>query len=114
MSRRMKKSLIAVAALAAMALGAAALVQASGESGESGEAEDAVVTGAQADKAKAAALRVTKGGTVNAVERDGAHGATWEVEITKPNGATVDIYLDEQLEFVADEGDGGEGENEGS
>lgn len=112
MPKRMKQAVAAFAALAAIGLGAAALVQASGDSGDEGK-EEGIVTGTQADAAKAAALKIT-GGTANAVERDDAHGATWEVEITKPDGATVDIYLDEKLKFVADEGDGSEGESEGS
>jgi len=45
----------------------------------------------EADQARAAALAVTDGGTANAVERDGENGATWEVEVTKPDGDTVDV-----------------------
>jgi uncharacterized membrane protein YkoI len=83
-------------------LGAAALVQASAED------DDAPVTGAQAEKAKAAALRVTNGGTARTVERDREDGAMWEVEVTKPGGATVDIELDENLKVVAGEQEDGQ------
>ena len=31
------------------------------------------------------------GGQADAVERDGENGATWEVEVTKPDGRTVDV-----------------------
>jgi uncharacterized membrane protein YkoI len=56
-------------------------------------------------RAVAAALKVTGGGTANAVERDSENGATWEVEVTKPDGATVDVRLDAQYGLVVVEGD---------
>jgi hypothetical protein len=62
-------------------------------------------TGPEADKAKAAALEITGGGQANAVERDGEKGATWEVEITKPDGKTVDVRLDANYGKVAVDGD---------
>ena len=61
--------------------------------------------GPQADRAVKAALEATGGGTANAVERDGEAGATWEVEVTKPNGQTVDVRLDEHYEVVVIDGD---------
>lgn len=45
-------------------------------------------TGPGADQARAAAIKET-GGTVNAVERDGENGATWEVEVTRPDWSTI-------------------------
>jgi hypothetical protein len=50
---------------------------------------------------EAAALKLVPGGTVNAVERDGEKGATWEVEVRKPDGSTVDVRLDANLQKVA-------------
>jgi hypothetical protein len=67
------------------------------------------LTGPAADQAKAAALKVTGGGTANAVERDSEHGGTFEVEVTKPDGKTVDVRLDENYKLVVIDGD-----NEGS
>ena len=99
MTHPIKKTLAAIAALGALGLGGAAIVQASGDEGEKS------VTGAQADKAKSAALKITKGGTANDVERDRENGATWEVEVTKPDGATVDVRLDEQFGLVVVERD---------
>ena len=99
MTHPIKKTLAGIAALAALGLGGAALVQASGDEGEKS------VTGAQADKAKTAALKVTKGGTVNAVERDSENGGTWEVEVTKPDGATVDVRLDGEFGLVVVDSD---------
>ena len=52
-----------------------------------------------------AALRATGGGTANAVERDGENGAVWEVEVTKPDGQTVDVRLAGDLSVVVIEGD---------
>ncbi len=95
-----RRALAGGAALAVLGLGAAAYVQASG--GGDGERP---ATGAGADKAKAAALEVTGGGAVNAVERDGEKGATWEVEVTRPDGSTVDVRLGASYELVAVDGD---------
>jgi hypothetical protein len=63
------------------------------------------VSGPEADRATAAALDATGGGRANAVERDGENGATWEVEVTKRDGHTVDVRLDEQYRVVVIEGD---------
>ena len=63
------------------------------------------VTGPEADRAAAAALEVTGGGTANAVERDSENGATWEVEVTRPDGTTVDVRLDDRFRLVVVEGD---------
>jgi len=86
MTTRLKKTLMALAALAAFALGGAALAQGGGEGSE--DASEAV-TGRGADKATAAALKVTDGGKANSVELDDENGATWEVEVTRPNGTTT-------------------------
>ena len=123
MTERLKKAVMGIAALVALALGGAALAQA-GDSGsgadgaqagerssdsDRGESEtesgDETVTGSGADKAKAAALKVTSGGTANSVERDSENGAVWEVEVTKPDGNTVDVRLDEGYGLVVVEAD---------
>ena len=101
------RKLIAVAA-AATALAAAGAGTAIAVSGGGDEGDQATGTGA--DRARAAALAIT-GGTANAVERDSENGATWEVEVTQPDGTTVDVRLDERFELVAVEPDseGGDG-----
>lgn len=71
----------------------------------SGNDDEGTVTGVQADRATAAALAATGGGTANAVERDGEDGATWEVEVSTPDGQLVDVRLDEHFSVVAVEGD---------
>ena len=62
-------------------------------------------TTAQADAATKAALAATGGGTANSVETDNENGATYEVEVTKPDGTTVDVRLDENYAVVVIEGD---------
>jgi uncharacterized membrane protein YkoI len=93
-------------AAAAAAVALAAAVTGTGAAIASGDDGDTVVTGPQADAATAAALRATDGGKANSVERDSENGATWEVEVTKPNGKTVDVRLDENYKVVVIEGDG--------
>ena len=58
------------------------------------------LSGKEAVTAKQAALRATGGGTANAVERDSEDGATYEVEVTKPDGAVVDVRLDRSFNVV--------------
>ncbi|MFZ6005285.1 MAG: hypothetical protein ACOYXM_15275 [Actinomycetota bacterium] len=94
---RTRKIIVGAAALGA-ALGGAGIANAVGGIGDDdGEGH---VTGPEADAATAAALELTGGGTANAVERDNEAGATWEVEVTKPDGTTVDVRLDEAYELV--------------
>ena len=59
----------------------------------------------QAAAATKAALKATGGGTANSVETDSENGATYEVEVTKPDGDTVDVRLDENYAVVVIEGD---------
>ena len=86
--------------LAIAAGGAATAIAVAGGGDDEGGA-----TGPAADRAAAAALRITDGGTANGVERDSENGATWEVEVTKPDGQTVDVRLDQNYELVVVEGD---------
>jgi len=89
-------------------LGVAAAVVASGAALADDDGEGRV-TGAKADEATAAALKATGGGTANAVELDNENGATWEVEVTKKDGTTVDVRLDENYAVVVIEGDSEKG-----
>ena len=87
------------AALIALALGGAAIANAS--QGDDG----AKLTGATLSRASAAALKATGGGEVNQTEYDSEQGATYEVEVTKPDGSTVDVRLDGAFKVVAIDGD---------
>jgi uncharacterized membrane protein YkoI len=94
--------------VAGVVLGAAAAATAGGiavaGNGDDGPASHQY-TQRQADLAKQAALDATGGGTVNSVESDSENGATYEVEVTKPNGTTVDVRLDDAFKVVVIEGD---------
>ncbi len=96
MNKKLVLALAGVAAAAALAGGTVAI--ASGDSDEN-------ITGPQADKAVDAALEATGGGTANSVELDSENGAKWEVEVTKADGTTVDVRLDDNYEVVVIEGD---------
>jgi uncharacterized membrane protein YkoI len=89
-----RNTLIAGAAAAILAVGGVGVANAVSD-------DDGGATGPGADQAKAAALRLIPGGHVNAIERDGEKGATWEVEVRKPDGSTVDVRLDANYEAVA-------------
>src|SRR6478735_12683916 len=75
--------------VAGVALGAAVAATAGGiavaGNGDDGPASHQY-SEQQADHAKQAALDATGGGTVNSVESDSENGATYEVEVTKPDG----------------------------
>jgi hypothetical protein len=93
-----KRVVLAVTCVAAAALAGGTVAIASSDS-EGG------VTGPQADRAVRAALEATDGGTANTVERDNEDGATWEVEVTRTDGTTVDVRLSDNYEVIIVEGD---------
>jgi len=70
-----------------------------------GDDGDVHVTGPEAKAAREAALDAMGGGTAGSVERDDEDGATWEVEVTREGGGTVDVRLDEDYRVVVIEGD---------
>jgi uncharacterized membrane protein YkoI len=101
------------AAVAAAGAGVVLAVAAGGVAVATGGDDDGPAshqyTQEQADAATRAALEATGGGTANSVETDGENGATYEVEVTEPDGATVDVRLDENYEVVVIEGDSDSG-----
>jgi outer membrane murein-binding lipoprotein Lpp len=78
MNRRMVKVLVGAAVVATIVLGGS-IARATGAFDDEGQQ----LRGLEAERAGAAALRATDGGTVNAVERDTENGATYEVEVTR-------------------------------
>src|SRR6478672_3981345 len=99
---------------AGLALGTAgaavvAGVAVAGDGGDDGPASHQY-TPEQAAAATKAALAATGGGTANSVETDNENGATYEVEVTKPDGSTVDVRLDEHYQVVVIEGDSDSGD----
>jgi uncharacterized membrane protein YkoI len=101
MNRRFLKITVGIGAALLLALGGAAIAKATGALDDG----DAGISGPAAERAKAAALAITGGGTANAVERDSEDGATYEVEVTRKDGTTVDVRLDESFGLVVIEGD---------
>jgi uncharacterized membrane protein YkoI len=99
-TKRTRIILAALIAVAALALGGAAIAKSAGVFDD-----EAPLTGSTLVRAKAAALKATGGGKVNATERDSEQGATYEVEVTKPDGSTVDVRLDSNFAVVAIDGD---------
>jgi hypothetical protein len=90
---------------AAAAVGVVVVGAGAGVAAASNDDGDATVTGTQADKATKSALGYTNGGKANSVERDSENGATWEVEVTRTDGTTVDVRLDENFKLVVIEND---------
>jgi uncharacterized membrane protein YkoI len=86
------------AALVAVALGGAAIANAT--MGDDG----AKLSGSTLDRASAAALKAT-GGRVTETEQDSEAGATYEVEVTKPDGSQVDVRLDGSFKVVSVDGE---------
>ena len=103
-----RKYLVLGGTILAISAGGVGVAAATG--GIGGDDGDATVSGPGADQATAAALEITHGGTANSVERDSENGATWEVEVTKPDGNTVDVRLDESYGLVVVEGDSEQGD----
>lgn len=99
MSRRTKIAM-GIATLGVLALGAAAIAGASGAFDD-----ETPLQGSELARASAAALKATGGGTVNETERDSEQGATYEVEVTKSDGSTVDVRLDASFGVVAIDSD---------
>lgn len=98
--RRPRRLMIIAGAAVALAAGLAGVGRAVG-----GDDGDGQATGPAAAHARAAALKLIPGGKVNAVERDSENGATWEVEVARPDGGTVDVRLDANYKLVVVEGD---------
>ena len=95
MRDKLKGILIAGAAIAALAVGGAAIAGAAGGEGEN----EQPITGSALDKAKAAALESTGGGSVTETEV-GDEESYYEVEVTLDNGNQIDVQLDEGFTVV--------------
>ena len=99
---------IGAAVVAALALGGAAIAGAGGAFDD-----ETPLEGSELAKASAAALKATGGGSVNDTERDSEQGATYEVEVTKPDGSTVDVRLDASYRVVAIDSDSEQPDDDG-
>jgi uncharacterized membrane protein YkoI len=72
-----------------------------GAGSDQGDASDKPVAAANAERARQAALAETGGGKAGNVEADNEKGASYDVEVTKTDGTTVDVQLDDQFKVVA-------------
>ena len=133
MTDKLKKIILTIAALASLALGGAALAGATsggsdnkavqersepneaaeqddtGDRNETGDQQDkgdATLNGDIAARARAAAVAALGGGKAGSVESETEQGATYGVEVVKPDGAQVDVFLDEHLKLIAVDSDG--------
>ncbi|MGH3091680.1 MAG: hypothetical protein ACRDOG_05035 [Gaiellaceae bacterium] len=96
MKRKLVLSLVVVVALAVTATGIA-LAGAGGD-------DDEPITGSNLDRATAAALEHTGGGTVTETEV-GDDGAAYGVEIRLADGTQVEVDLDGNFNVIGQEGD---------
>ena len=97
-----RRTIIATAATTAVLVGGGIGAGVALSGGGEGDAE---ARGPEADAASAAALAHVGSGTVTSVERDGENGATWEVEIRRADGSSVDVRLDADNHVVVTEPD---------
>ena len=107
--QRRTKILISGLAVAA-AIGAGATVAVAG--GADDDATDTPITGADLDKASAAALDHTGGGKVTGTEVGDEEGA-YEVEVTRADGSQVDVHLDKAFKVIDQSADGATGDEGG-
>lgn len=107
---RLNRRTVAIgAAIAALAAGGAGIAYAVG--GDS----DEQVTGPDAERAKAAALDSVGGGTVTEIEhQDGDGAGLFEVEVQRPDGSQVEVYVNGSYEAVGSAGDDDSGAEEES
>jgi uncharacterized membrane protein YkoI len=97
---------IAAAGLAVAVVGGLAAASADGDS-------DSELTGSTRDRAVAAALAATGGGTVLETEA-GDDGAAYGVEVRLPDGRQVEVNLDKSFKVIGQEADEDRpGEDEG-
>jgi uncharacterized membrane protein YkoI len=105
MRNRTKLIVIGGSALA-LAAGGGGLAIASGADDDTGDSE-APISGDALDQASAAALDHVGGGEVTDTET-GDEESFYEVEVTRTDGSQVDVQLDRDFKVVAQEGEGGE------
>jgi len=101
---KLRTALIAAGVLAAAAGGGAAIAGATGNGDREDRGGDRAITGSALDRASAAALKATGGGTVTESEA-GDEESYYEVEVTKDDGSQVDVQLDRSFRVVGSETD---------
>jgi uncharacterized membrane protein YkoI len=109
MDKRTRLTVVVAAGLLAVTAGGAGVAMAAG--GADDDADEQPITGADRDRAAAAALAHTGEGRVTATEV-GDEESLYEVEVTLDDGTQVDVQLDEGFQVVGDEREG-TGEDDG-
>ena len=94
-----KRNKIIAAGAAVLALGAGGVAVAAGGGDDAAEGPDVAISGSDLDKASAAALDATGGGTVTETEQ-GDEESYYEVEVTMADGSQVDVQLDRGFDVV--------------
>ncbi len=110
MTDKIKGIAAGLAAVVALAIGGAAIAGATGggsDESDAAEGPDQAITGSALDRAGAAALQETGGGTVTETEV-GDEESYYEVEVTRDDGSQVDVQLDRGFNVVGSEADGDE------
>ena len=99
------------ATLAAAGIGTGIAAATGGDDGPEDDGPDTAITGADLDRAEAAALEHTGEGTVTDTEV-GDEESLYEVEVTLDDGTQVDVQLDENFAVVGSESDGTEDDDD--
>lgn len=99
MKKRTKAVVVGASALA-LAAGGAGIAGAAGGGGDS----EAQISGKSLDRASAAALRATGGGTVTGSEV-GDEESYYQVEVTAADGTQTDVQLDRDFNVVGQSAD---------
>jgi uncharacterized membrane protein YkoI len=99
MKRRTKFAIGLAAAAVAAAIGTGAAIASSDDDGS-----ERSITGSALEKASAAALEHTGGGTVTETEV-GDEESYYEVEVKREDGSQFDVQLDRDFNVVSSEGD---------
>lgn len=107
---RLRLLIAALVALTAVGLTVGGIAMAQGGAGS--DDRDERLSGAAAERAGAAALEGVGAGKVTAVERDSDNA--YEVEVTRPDGSTVDVELNGSFRVVERDTDEPEGAEDGS
>ncbi|MDH3606511.1 MAG: PepSY domain-containing protein [Acidimicrobiia bacterium] len=94
MKRRTKLIVSGAAVVALTTAGTGAALSSSDDDGT-----EVPITGVELEKASAAALVATGGGTVTETEK-GDEESLYEVEVTLEDGSQVDVQLDEAFNLV--------------
>ena len=102
MSSKLKRAVLLAAALGALAGAGAAVAAANGDDrGADDDAGERITDQAAADRASAAALRATQGGTVEGVENadDGEQG--YEVEVRRTDGSEAEVQVSRGFDVLS-------------